>query len=437
MRLLPVTLASLLLAGTAAAADPNYARLLRQGPVKAALKYLSDDDARTLQEQISLAQIPAPPFKETTRARDFVARLRAAGLEDVSIDATGNVIGKRKGTAAGPLVVISAHLDTVFDEGSDVTVKQRDGRYYGSGIYDDARGLAAVLSVLRAMQAAKLQTVGEVWFVGTVGEEALGNLRGVKALFAENPGIDGFISVDGVESREEVAAGYVQVVTQATGSRRWEFHFTGPGGHSFGNFGNPSAVNALGRAIADIADLKPPADPKTTFNVGQVSGGSGVTAIASEASMLLDLRSNDADELRAIEARVQSIVDAAVAAENARWNSTEVRVERKLLGDRPASTRITDTALADAVIAAHAAIGLKAEPGFGSTDSNVPLGLGIPAATLSGGGRGDKAHSTDEWYEHVNAWHGPQVLLLTTLRLSGLAGNVKPVLKDRKDRKDR
>jgi len=434
MRLLPVTLASLLLACTAAAADPNYARLLRQAPVKAALKYLRDDDPRTLQEQIALAQIPAPPFKETTRAQDFAARLRAAGLEDVSIDATGNVIGKRKGTAPGPLLVISAHLDTVFDEGSDVTVKQQDGRYHGLGIYDDARGLAAVLSVLRAMQAAKLRTVGEVWFVGTVGEEALGNLRGAKALLAENPGIDGFISVDGVESREEVAAGYVQVVTQATGSRRWEFRFTGPGGHSFGNFGNPSAVHALGRAIAAIADLKPPADPKTTFNVGQVSGGSGVTAIASEASMLLDLRSNDADELRAIEARVQSIVDAAVAAENARWNSTEVRVERKLLGDRPASTRIADTALGDAVIAAHAAIGLKAEPGFGSTDSNVPLGLGIPAATLSGGGRGDKAHSTDEWYEHVNAWQGPQVLLLTTLRLSGLAGKVKPGLKVRKGR---
>ena len=431
MRMLPVSLASLLLAGTAAAADRDYAKLLRQGPVKAAMKSLRDDDARTLQEQIALAQVPAPPFKESARAQDFAARLRAAGLEEVSIDTTGNVIGKRNGAAPGPLLVISAHLDSVFDEGSDVTVKQRDGRYHGLGIYDDARGLAAVLSVLRAMQSAKLRTVGDVWFVGTVGEEALGNLRGAKALFAENPGIDGFISVDGVDSPEEVAAGFVQVVTQATGSRRWEFRFTGPGGHSFGNFGNPSAVHALGRAVAAIADLKPPADPKTTFNVGQVTGGTGVTAIASEASMLLDLRSNDADELRALEARVQAIVDAAVAAENARWNSTAVKVERKLLGDRPASTRIADTALADAAIAAYAAIGLRAEPGFGSTDSNVPLGLGVPAATLNGGGRGDKAHSADEWYEHVDAWRGPQALLLTTLRLSGLAGVSKPALADR------
>jgi len=431
VRALLPALVSMALVGTAGAADRQYAKLLRQAPVKAAMKFLRDDDARTLQEQIALTQIPAPPFKESVRAQDFAARLRAAGLDDVTLDATGNVIGKRKGTEGGPLLVISAHLDTVFDEGSDVTVKESAGRYHGLGIYDDARGLAALLSVLRALQASKLRTVGDVWFVGTVGEEALGNLRGVKALFAENPGIDGFISVDGVESPGEAESKRIEVVTQATGSRRWEFRFSGPGGHSFGNFGNPSAVHALGRAIAAIADLKPPAEPKTTFNVGQVTGGTGVTAIASDSSMLLDLRSNDADELRAIEANVQAIVDAAVAAENARWNSSALTVERKLLGDRPASTRISDTALADAALAAYTVIGREAHTGFASTDSNVPLGLGIPAATINGGGRGDKAHSTDEWYEHVNAWQGPQVLLLTTLRLGGLAGVSKPTLTDR------
>lgn len=428
-------LAALAFAGTAGAAPADekrgYARLLRQAPVKAAMTYLRGDDARTLREQIELTQIPAPPFKETVRAQEFAARLRAAGLDDVTLDATGNVIGKRPGVKGGSLLVVSAHLDTVFDEGSDVTVKETNGRYHGLGIHDDARGLAALLSVVRALQASKIRTDGDVWFVGTVGEEALGNLRGVKALFAENRGIDGFISVDGVDSPEEAAAGRSHVVTQATGSRRWEFTFAGPGGHSFGNFGNPSAVHALGRAIAAIADLKPPADPKTTFNVGQVSGGTGVTAIAAQASMLVDLRSNDADELRALEASVQAIVDAAVAQENARWNSSAISVERKLLGDRPASTRIADTALADATIGAYAALGIAADTGFASTDSNVPLGLGIPAATLNGGGRGDKAHSPDEWYEHVDAWKGPQVLLLTTLRLSGLAGVSKPALADR------
>ena len=415
------------------AADAGIGRITKQPAVKAALQFLRDDDARTLEEQIAITQIPAPPFKETERAQDFAARLRAAGLTDVTIDATGNVIGKRKGSARGPLLVISAHLDTVFPDGSDVTVKHKDGRYSGMGIVDDSRGLVALLSVLRAMESGKLRTVADIWFVGTVGEEALGNLRGVKALFAEHPGIDGFISVDGVDSPEQARAGRPGIVTQATGSRRWEYTFSGPGGHSFGNFGNPSAVHALGRAVARIADLQTPADPKTTFNVGVISGGTGVTAIAARATMQVDLRSNSADELKAVEDKLQAIVTEAVAAENARWNSTAVSVDRKLVGDRPASTRIESHTVADAATTAYLALGLRApELDFASTDSNVPLGLGIPAATLNGGGVGDKAHSPDEWYEHVNAWQGPQILLLTTLRLAGLQGVSKPALLDRR-----
>ena len=439
----PICLAALLLPAmlwhtTAQTADAAFSRLKRQPAVKAALQFVRDDDARTLEEQIAITQIPAPPFKESVRAQDFAERLRAAGLTDVSIDAAGNVIGKRNGVGQGkgksnvPLLVISAHLDTVFAEGSDVTVTQKDGRHFGLGIIDDSRGLVALLSVLRAMEHAKLRTVGDVWFVGTVGEEALGNLRGVKALFADHPGIDGFISVDGVDTPEQARAGKPGIVTQATGSRRWEVTFTGPGGHSFGNFGNPSAVHALGRAVAGIAELRPPTDPKTTFNVGVVSGGTGVTAIAAQATLQVDMRSNDADELRALERRVLDIIDHAVEAENARWSSTAVRVERKLVGDRPASTRNTDKSVSDAAVGAYVALGLaKPELDFASTDANVPLGLGIPAATLNGGGIGDKAHSPDEWYEHVNAWQGPQILLLTTLRLAGVAGHGKPALVDR------
>jgi acetylornithine deacetylase/succinyl-diaminopimelate desuccinylase-like protein len=414
------------------AGDATIRRVVQQPAVKAALQSLRDDDDRTLREQIAIAQIPSPPYKETARAQDFAARLLAAGLTDVSIDATGNVIGKRKGSGRGPLLVISAHLDSVFPEGSDVTVKQNGARYSGMGIIDDARGLAALLSVLRAMESAKLRTVGELWFVGTVGEEALGNLRGVKALFAENPGIDGFISVDGVDSPDEAGSGRRGIVTQATGSRRWEFTFTGPGGHSFGNFGNPSAVHALGRAVARVADLRVPADPKTTFNVGVISGGTGVTAIAARATMQVDLRSNSADELKALEDKLQAIVTEAVAAENARWHSSAMTVERKLVGDRPASTKIAGHTVADAATDAYLALGLEApRQDFASTDSNVPLGLGIPAATLNGGGIGDKAHSPDEWYEHVDAWQGLQILLLTALRLAGVQGAGRPALVDR------
>ena len=426
-------LASLaLLPALAVAADSTLSHLVKLPAIRSALQFVRDDDARTLQEQIAITQIPAPPFKEAVRAQDFAARLRAAGLTEVAIDATGNVIGKRKGSGRGPLLVVSAHLDTVFPEGSDVTVKESNGRYSGMGIIDDSRGLAAVLTVVRALEHAKLRTVGDVWFVGTVGEEALGNLRGVKGLFADHPGIDGFISVDGADSPEEAKSGKPGIVTQATGSRRWEFTFNGPGGHSFGNFGNPSAVHALGRAVARIAELKTPAEPKTTFNVGVIQGGTGVTAIASQATMQVDLRSNSADELRAVEEKLQAIVTEAVAAENARWNSTAVTVDRKLVGDRPASTRLQEHPVADAAVGAYLALGLD-EPrlDFSSTDSNVPLGLGIPAATLNGGGIGDKAHSPDEWYEHVNAWQGPQILLLTTLRLAGVAGASKPSLADR------
>jgi tripeptide aminopeptidase len=429
MKLRVPLLAGLCLAGPVFSADA-FGPLLKDARVKAALQGLRDDDERTLREQIEITQVAAPPFMEATRARDFAARLRAAGLTDVSIDGAGNVIGKRKGSGRGPLLILSAHLDTVFPEGTDVTVKRQDGRYSAPGIIDDARGLVAVLSVLRAMESQRLQTVGDVWYVGTVGEEALGNLRGVKSLFQDQPGIDGFISVDGADSPESVAMGRGEIVNRATGSRRWEITFTGPGGHSFENFGNPSAIHAMGRAIATIAELKTPADPRTTFNVGVVSGGTGVTAIAGEARMQVDLRSNDAHELEALEQRIIKAVDDAVSAENARWKSQEVRAERKLIGDRPASTRTTDPVLVNAAVSAHVALGLE-QPllRYGSTDSNVPLGLGVPAVTLNGGGKGDKAHSHDEWYEHVNAWQGPQVIFLTTLRLVGLKGVSAPALK--------
>jgi acetylornithine deacetylase/succinyl-diaminopimelate desuccinylase-like protein len=432
--------AGALLAAPAFAAGEVHP-LIADSRVKSALQFLRDDDARTLAEQIAIAQVPAPPFKESVRAQDFAARLREAGLRDVSIDAAGNVIAKRPGTAKGkgPLLVLSAHLDTVFDEGTDLTVKEQDGRYSAPGIADDARGLAALLSLARAMQAANLRTVGDVWFVGTVGEEALGNLRGAKALFTDHPRIDGFISVDGVDAPSH--EGRSEIVHQATGSRRWEISFTGPGGHSFENFGNPSAVHAMGRAIARIAELEVEKDPKTTFNVGVVSGGTGITSIAANATMRVDIRSNDAAELAKIEERVLAAVDESVNAENARVDSRSVPTtslvvsERKLIGDRPASARGSDTSLVDAAVAAYLALEFPAPLlRAASTDANVPLGLGIPAATLNGGGRGDKAHSHDEWYEHVNAWQGPQVLLLTTLRLAGLQGVSKPTLAVRKRR---
>ena len=211
------------------------------------------DDERAFAEQKRITEIPAPPFKEKLRAEYYLKRMQELGFKDASIDGEGNVIALRKGSGGGrPKLVVSAHLDTVFPEGTDVTVKEKDGAIIAPGIGDNSRGLAALLSLIKVMNANEIETVGDILFVGTVGEEELGNLRGVKALFRDHADIDGFISIDGL--------GITRVVNQATGSRRYEFTFKGPGGHSFQEFGLPSATHAMGRAIAKISELRT-ADP--------------------------------------------------------------------------------------------------------------------------------------------------------------------------------
>lgn len=407
-------------------AEAAIKALRKQPAVQAALEQIERNDELTLQEQIELAEIPSPPFKEQTRANDYVRRLRELGLLDVRIDSEGNVIARRPGARKGaPTLVLSAHLDTVFAEGTNVKVRRDGKRYYGPGIGDDARGLTVLLTVLRAMQENKLRTQGDILFVGTVGEEALGNLRGVKALFRDRTDIDGFISVDNIDG----APGETEVVARAVGSHRWQITFTGPGGHSYGNFGTPSAVHALGRAISLISDLQPPAEPKTTFTVATVSGGTSINAIAEQAEMRIDIRSESATAIAALEEQILAAADRAGVEEGKRWGADPIRVERTLLGDRPAGAGNSDNPAAAAWTAAVVALGQKSPKVVASsTDANVPMGLGIPAITASGGGIGDKAHSMDEWYEPVNAWLGPQGVLLTTLALVGIEGGPKPLL---------
>jgi tripeptide aminopeptidase len=418
-------------ATTTPASSDHASRLIRDVRVKQALDRLEAEDALTLREQIELAETPAPPFKESVRAQDYLRRMQALGLKDAYIDKEGNVIGLRKGRGKGPLLILSAHLDTVFPEGTDVKVTQRDGRYYGRGLTDDSRGLAAVLAVLRAMESSGLRTIGDVMFVGTVGEEGLGDLRGVKALFRDHPNIDGFISVDSVGGEGGRAH---RIVPNATGSHRWEISFVGPGGHSFVAFGAPSAIHAMGRAIAHVSDVRPPSDPKTTFTVGVVSGGTSVNTIASDAKMLLDIRSNDAQALMDAEKLLMAAIEKGVAEENARWSATNgVRFESKLLGDRPAGMSLPDSPVTRAALQSWKGLGLT-EPAIdaASTDSNVAINLGIPAATLSGGGEGGGIHGPDEWYAPVDSYRGPQTLLLTTLMLVGVDKLASPQLPVRK-----
>jgi acetylornithine deacetylase/succinyl-diaminopimelate desuccinylase-like protein len=300
-----------------------------------------------------------------------------------------------------------------------MTVKEKDGVVTGPGIGDDARGLVALLAIIKAMNTNGLATVGDIMFVG---EEELGNLRGMKALFRDHTDIDGFISIDGL--------GIDRVVNQATGSHRYEMIFKGPGGHSFQEFGLPSAIHAMGRAIAKISDLQTPSDPKTTFTVGTVSGGTSVNAIAAEARMAVDMRSNSTDELLELEARLLELVKQAVSEENARWKTDKLTVEIKLIGDRPAGMVASDSPVVVASLKSVAAVAPGRQVGLAgsSTDSNQPMSLGIPAVTIGGGGEGGNWHSRNEWYKPVDAWLGPQRALLTILMLQGLDGVSKPTL---------
>jgi acetylornithine deacetylase/succinyl-diaminopimelate desuccinylase-like protein len=406
-----------------AASASDLEAILAHPKVVKTLGDIKADDARTFAEQKRITEIPAPPFKEKIRAEFYQKRMQELGFKDAAIDSEGNVIALRRGTGGGrPKLVVSAHLDTVFPEGTDVTVKEKDGAIVAPGIGDDSRGLAAMLSLIKVMNANEVATVGDILFVGTVGEEELGNLRGVKALFRDHTDIDGFISIDGL--------GITRVVNQATGSHRYEFIFKGPGGHSFQEFGLPSAIHAMGRAIAKISELQPPSDPKTTFTVGTTSGGTSVNAIAAEARMAVDMRSNSTDELLKLEARLLDLVKQAVAEENARWKSDKMTVETKLIGDRPAGIVAMDSPIVQATQRAVMAVTRAPRVTFAgsSTDSNIAMSLGIPAVTIGGGGEGGNWHSRNEWYKPTNAWHGPQNALLTVLMLTGLDGVTKPAL---------
>jgi tripeptide aminopeptidase len=407
------------------AVEAAYAAVLGNPKVIKTLDDIKADDDRALAEQKRITEIPAPPYKEQVRAAYYLKRFFDLGFKDAAIDAEGNVIALRKGSGGGPKLVVSAHLDTVFPEGTDVTVKEKDGVILAPGIGDDSRGLAALLSLIQAMKANDIKTVGDVLFVGTVGEEELGNLRGVKALFRDHADIDGFISIDGL--------GITRIVNQATGSHRYEMIFHGPGGHSFQEFGLPSAIHAMGRAIAKISELQTPNEPKTTFTVGTVVGGTSVNAIAAEARMAVDMRSDSTEELLKLEARLLDLVKDAVREENARWNSDKIAVEVKLIGDRPAGIVAMDSPIVQATQRAVTIVTRAPRVTFAgsSTDSNWAMSRGIPAVTIGGGGEGGNWHSRNEWYKPVDAYFGPQNALLTILVLTGLDGVTRPALQVR------
>lgn len=383
--------------------------------IRAAMDRIRSDNAWTIDQQISICEIPAPPFKEERRAAEMKRRFEALGLRNVRIDSIGNVIAERPGTGGGPVVVLAAHLDTVFPEETDVRVKREGTMLRGPGIGDDCRGLAVLLAVAKAMAAATVQTQGTIYFVANVGEEGPGNLRGVKHLFAKPPAkIDYFISVDGTG---------LGLTSRAVGSNRYKVSFKGPGGHSYGAFGMPSPIHALGRAIAKISAIHVPRTPKTTFNVGIVEGGTSVNTISPLGAMEVDLRSESPEELAKVDALFRKAVDEALAEENARWPQSRVKVAVDVvsMGIRPAAAPPDTSRIIQTARAAARALGFEAPGGASSTDANWPMSLGMQAITLDGGGDGQGAHSVTESYDDGDrGWMGPQWVLLTIVMLSGV-----------------
>lgn len=405
---------ALLAAPAMPAAAQDVARVAARPDVRALLDSIRAGNDWTLRQQTSICEIPAPPFKEGVRGMEYKARFEQLGLTNVHVDSVGNVIGERRGTGGGPTVVLAGHLDTVFPEGTDVKVRRQGDRYVGRGITDDCRGLTVVLSVARALQASAITTPGTIIFVGNVGEEGPGNLRGTRHLFSrELKGkIDYFISVDGAGDG---------ITSRAVGSNRYKVTYKGRGGHSYGAFGIPNPAHALGRAIAGIADLQVPKSPRTTFNVGVIKGGTSVNSIPFEASMELDMRSESAASLASLDKRAMRVIAAALAAENKRWPGTAGRLTVTIdtIGIRPAGTQPDSARIVRTAVEGAKLLGWTAKPGASSTDANVPIGLGIPGITIDGGGRGDGAHGLDEWYEDGPAgWKGPQWAALVALTLA-------------------
>ncbi len=406
---------SLLLAGLACAQNPQ--EWMKRPDVAQALALLETNNAWTIEQQISICEIPAPPFGEAARGREYAKRLAALGMVDIRTDSVGNVYSRYPGGgSSGKVLVFSAHLDTVFPEGMDVKVKRVGERLQGLGIGDDCRGLAVVLAVAKAFREAKVQLGGTVLFVATVGEEGQGDLRGVRHMFTKELAgqVAAFISVDGTGFR---------VTARGVGSNRYKVSYKGRGGHSYGAFGMPNPAHAMGRAIARISDIQVPVTPKTTFNVGTVTGGTSVNSVPIEVSMEVDLRSESPKELAALDERFRAALAYGLEAEKKRWPASTAPLELVIesIGVRPAAEQPDEAPIVEKAMDAGKALGLPLfATGSGSTDSNLPMSLGIPSVTIGGGGRSPNAHSLDEWFEEgKDGFKGPQMAALLVAILAG------------------
>jgi tripeptide aminopeptidase len=368
-------------------------RIIESAAHKNAVGALQADHTRWIEETVRITEIPAPPFKEQARAEAFGDMLKAHGLTDVEIDSEGNAMGLRRGAGGGGLVVVSAHLDTVFPEGTNVTVKREAGRLSAPGVGDDSAGLATLLSLLRAMDTAGVKTKSDILFVGDVGEEGLGDLRGMKQLFTKGKYKDQiryFFSLDG--------AGTTRIGNCGVGPKRYRVTFNGPGGHSYNAFGLVNPMAAMSQAVVELYKVQTPARPKATYSASVVGGGTSVNAIPNSVWMEFDMRSDDARELGRLESRFLAIINQAIDTENFARSTKEgaVSADIKIVGDRPAGRTAETADIVQFATAAFRAYGSTPTYECNSTDSNMPMSLGIPAITLPGVGKSDRTHALEE-----------------------------------------
>jgi len=394
----------------------NIKEIANNNKVKKAFKYILDVEEKTNKNLIELTEIEAPPFKEEKRAKEFSERLKLAGIEKVWIDSIGNVIGLLEGSIGNKNIAIDAHLDTVFPEGTDVQVRVKNDTLFAPGIGDDTRGLAMILTIAETLIKNDIEPVDNILFIGTVGEEGLGDLRGVRYLFKNNePKIDSWIAIDG--------GSIGRVNNQALGSYRYEVVFDGPGGHSWGAFGLVNPHHALGAGIKNFvekADIYTDNGPKTSYNVGIISGGTSINSIPFKSSMQIDIRSIDAKRLNDMEEILFNSMNKALDEQNAiKRSGPDLKLTINKIGNRPSGKVDESVPLIQKTIAATQYMGVEPRLTIGSTDSNIPISLGLPAVTIGRGGVGGGAHSLDEWWLNKDGYKSIQLALLILLSERG------------------
>ena len=393
--------------------------------VQKGLQIAQDQAERAMVEQVELCEIASPTFHEETRAKEIARRMKEYGLTDVTMDGIGNVVGVRKGKGNGPVLVIDAHMDTVFPHGIDVTVRREGDTYYAPGIGDNTSGCRALLQLVRCFNESGVETEGDVLFVGTVGAEGNGDIRGAKFMVNGDRQVDGYIAIDSFS--EGV------VVNGGVGCHRWRVNIAGPGGHSFVDFSQvPSAIHAMCHAGHLIGHLAPPSEPYTTFNIGTIKGGTSVNTIAPNCEVDIDIRSIANEELLKLEAQIFEALDAGVAEENKRWGITNsdkmVKLTKTQIGDRPAGARGGDCPVIQCALSAQKILGIElTQYGPSATDANAPISKNIPAACLGSGGISEKYHTVDEYFIDKDSFKGPQLVFLAACTLVGVEGQ-KPLL---------